>query len=96
VLAFCALDPEVRVLDAVDVGLDLWTSPNEPPLLPLSSGESLLIFRSSHFNSQQAYLFTTLLLVRNGRLATVIHYLRLDWQGCDDNGSINQVSFNHD
>jgi hypothetical protein len=92
VLALYALDGEVRLLDAVDVGLDLWTSPNEPPVLALSSGESVLIFRSSHFNSQEAYLFTTLLLVRNDRLTTIISYFTLDWQGCDDNGSVKQVS----
>lgn len=92
VLAFYALDGEVRLLDAIDVGLDLWTSPEEPPILPLSSGGSVLIFRSSHFNSQEAYLFTTLLLVRNDRLATVVSYFTLDWQGCDDNGTVKQVS----
>lgn len=92
VLALYALDGEVRLLDAVDVGLDQWTSPNESPVLPLASGESVLVFRSSHFNSQEAYLFTTLLLVRNDRLATIISYFTLDWQGCDDNDSVKQAS----
>lgn len=92
VLALYALDGEVRLLDAVDVGLDLWTSPGEPPVLALSSGESVLIFRSSHSNSQEAYLNTTLLLVRDDRLATIVSYFTLDWQGCDDNGTVKQVS----
>ena len=82
VLAFYDLSQGVRFLDAVDVGLDRWTSFRDPPVLTLSTGEPVLLVASTHFNSSQSYMFTSLVLARKEQLIPVTTYFTLGSQGC--------------
>lgn len=82
VLALYDISYDIRFLDAVDVGLDRWTSFRDPPTLRLSSGEPVLLVDSTHFNASQSYMFTSLVLARKSNLVPVATYFTLGWQGC--------------
>lgn len=82
VLALYDISQGVRFLDGVDVGLDRWTSFRDPPILMLSDGTPVLLVDSTHFNSSQSYMFTSLVLARKERLVPVTTYFTLGWQSC--------------
>lgn len=90
VLALYDLSDSVRFLDAVDVGLDRWTSFREPPVLKLSNGELVLLVQSTHSNASESYMFTSLVLARKDQLVPVTTYFTLGWQSCA--GSVDQLS----
>jgi hypothetical protein len=82
VLALFGSGDSPRLLDAADVGYDRFTGFGEPATLSLGEGKTLVITQSSHFNSNQNYEATPLILVRNDRLELVDVVWTLDDHAC--------------
>jgi hypothetical protein len=60
-----------KLLDAVDVGMDRDTSYGEPALVSISHGSQALVTRSNHFNSNESFETTALIILQAGRLKLV-------------------------
>lgn len=61
----------VKLLDAVDVGMDRDTSFGEPALVNIGKKSQALVTRSSHFNSSESFETTTLILLQDSKLKLV-------------------------
>jgi hypothetical protein len=83
VLALFELASPPRLLDALNVAFDRFTSFGEPARLPVAKDATLLVTRSTHFNSGQAYVTTVLLLLRGDRLELVDMIFTFDETVCD-------------
>ncbi|MBX3570385.1 MAG: hypothetical protein KF914_20150, partial [Rhizobiaceae bacterium] len=83
VLGLFDLSGVPRLRDAVNVAHDRFTSFNQPAVLAVAEGATLVLSRSSHFNSNQSYVTTALLLVRDGRIEPVDTVFTFDETGCD-------------
>ncbi|AZN97646.1 hypothetical protein EJ066_10325 [Mesorhizobium sp. M9A.F.Ca.ET.002.03.1.2] len=75
VLALYDLAGKPRLLDAVNVAVDRSTYFRDPGKLPIGPGDDVIITLSTHFNSNQGYVGTPLILVRDDsfELIDVIH-----------------------
>ena len=62
ILALYQLGQSVHLIDAVDVGLDRESSFSDPATLDLGGGVSALVVRSDHWNSNQSYRATSVML----------------------------------
>ncbi|RUW26480.1 hypothetical protein EN858_05665 [Mesorhizobium sp. M4B.F.Ca.ET.215.01.1.1] len=71
VLALYDLSGEPKLLDAVNVATDRSTFFREPARLSISAGDDAVVITSTHFNSNQGYVSTLLLMVRNDRFELV-------------------------
>jgi hypothetical protein len=71
VLALFSTGDGPKLLDAADVGYDRFTGFNDPASLSLGEGKTLIITQSSHSNSNEYYLATPMILLRNDRLQLV-------------------------
>lgn len=81
-LALVQLAPSPRLLDVVDVGTDRETSFGEAPPFVLAPKSPLITIVSGHNNSNQAYLSTQMLFVRDDRLAEIGGFFTLSDHGC--------------
>jgi hypothetical protein len=70
VLAAFEAGADPRLVDAVEVGADRFTGFGTPAVLKLGAGDAVVV-RSSHHNSNQSYVSTSIALLRNGRFALV-------------------------
>ena len=70
-LALFDLHGKPKLLDVVEVGTDRLTGFSDIPLLPLGHGSDLIRLSSDHFNSDEDYVNTELIFVRNGRFRLV-------------------------
>jgi hypothetical protein len=66
-LALFDLHSKPRLLDVVEVGTDRLTGFADKPLLPLGHGTDLIYVDSDHFNSDEDFVNTELIFVRNDR-----------------------------
>lgn len=82
VLALFDVAGEPKLLDAADVGFDLYTSFADPVRLQVGAGGDLLITRSTHFNSSQGYATAALILLREDRFELVDTVFTLDERAC--------------
>jgi hypothetical protein len=82
VLALFGSGDHPRLLDAADVGYDRFTGFDEPAKVSLGEGKDLVITQSSHFNSNQNYEATALILLRSDRLQLVDVVWTLDDHAC--------------
>lgn len=71
VLALYSLVGLPTLVDAVNVGYDRNTYFFDEGRLSLGEGKDLVLTTSTHFNSNQAYVTTAMILVRNDRLQLV-------------------------
>lgn len=71
ILALYVVEKEPRLVGSLNVGLDRETGFAEPPLLDLGGGANVLITRSSHWNSNQSYLITSLTLATEDGLEPI-------------------------
>lgn len=71
VLALYDLAGKPKLLDAVNVGVDQSTYFRDPGRLAVSPGDDVLITMSTHFNSNQGYVATILILVRDDRFEPI-------------------------
>lgn len=63
--------PEPRLLDAADIGLDRNTGFGEPAVLDLSADDQAALITNAHWNSNQSYVDTALVFVRDGELTLI-------------------------
>ena len=74
-LALFDLAEHPKLLDVVEVGTDRLTGFTDKPILPLAQGaerkSDLIVIDSDHFNSNEDFVGTELLLVRNDRFELV-------------------------
>lgn len=82
VLALFDAADEPRILDAATIAFNRYTSFAEPARLPAGVGDDLLVTRSTHFNSQQGYATTALILARDDRLELVDAISTFDDRAC--------------
>ena len=71
VLALYDLSGKPKLVDAVNVGTDQSSYFRDPGKLSLGPGDDALITMSTHFNSNQGYVSTVLILVRNDRFEPI-------------------------
>ena len=81
-LALVQLAPSPKLLDVVDVGADRETSFGDAPPIPLANKSPLIPVVSGHNNSNQAYLSTQLLFLRDDRLTEIGSFFTLSDHGC--------------
>ncbi len=60
-----------RLLDAVDVGMDRDTSYGVPAMVKIGRGTQALVTRSNHFNSNETFETTALIILHDGKLKLV-------------------------
>jgi hypothetical protein len=82
VLALYDLTGKPKLLDAVNVGTDRSTYFRDPGKLALSADDNALITMSTHFNSNQGYVGTILVLVRNDRFEPIDQINTFDENVC--------------
>lgn len=82
VLALYDIVGAPRLLAAVGVGLDRFTSLYEPAVMPVSAANDVIVTASTHFNSNQSYMITAMILVRDDLLQLVDYVFTLDERAC--------------
>ncbi|TPK94351.1 MULTISPECIES: hypothetical protein [unclassified Mesorhizobium] len=82
VLALYDLTGKPKLLDAVNVGTDQSTYFRDPAKLAISPDEEALITMSTHFNSNQGYVGTILILVRDDRFEPIDQINTFDENVC--------------
>lgn len=82
VLALFNVAGSPTLVDAALVGYDLLTSFHDPARLSIGDGKDAVLTRSSHFNSNQTYIRTALILIRNDRLQLVDDFFTFHDRGC--------------
>lgn len=71
VLALYDVTGKPALLDAVNVAVDRSTYFREPNKLSVGAGDDVLITMSTHFNSNQGYVSTPLIMVRNDKFELI-------------------------
>lgn len=82
ILALYVLENEPRLVGSLNVGLDRETGFADPPILDLGGGANVLITRSSHWNSNQSYLITSLMLATEDGLEQIDSVLTFSERLC--------------
>ncbi len=82
VLALYDLTDKPKLLDAVNVGTDQSTYFRDPGRLAVGPGDDALVTMSTHFNSNQGYVSTILILVRNDRFEPIDQINTFDENVC--------------
>jgi hypothetical protein len=83
VLAVFALEPAVKLLDALEIKTDRFTSFwNDQPLFQLDARNDAFIVESNHFNAGENYSRIDLLFVDEGRLKSITTQDLFETQGC--------------
>ncbi|MDX8477115.1 hypothetical protein RFN28_01340 [Mesorhizobium sp. VK24D] len=82
VLALYDLAGKPRLLDAVNVGTDQNSYFRDPGKLAVGPGDDVLITMSTHFNSNQGYVSTILILVRGDRFEAIDQINTFDENVC--------------
>ena len=70
-LALFDIGGKPKLLDVVEVGSDRFTGFADTPLLPLGHGTDLIWIDSDHFNSDEDFVKTELIFVRNDRFRLI-------------------------
>lgn len=82
VLALYDLTDKPKLLDAVNVGTDQSSYFRDPGRLAVGPGDDALVTMSTHFNSNQGYVSTILILVRNDRFEPIDQINTFDENVC--------------
>jgi hypothetical protein len=81
-LALFRLTPTPKLLDVVDVGTDRNTGFSETPTGLLAPKSPLILVASGHGNSNQAYLSTQMIYIRDNRFEEIDSVFTLSDDGC--------------
>ena len=81
-LALYDLTDKPKLLDAVNVGTDQSSYFRDPGRLAVGPGDDALVTMSTHFNSNQGYVSTILILVRNDRFEPIDQINTFDENVC--------------
>ncbi|RWC31933.1 hypothetical protein [Mesorhizobium sp.] len=71
VLALYDITAKPKLLDAVNVALDRGTYFREPGKLSVGANDDVLITMSAHFNSDQNYVITPLIMIRDDKFELI-------------------------
>ncbi|UVC07879.1 hypothetical protein IHQ71_22260 [Rhizobium sp. TH2] len=71
VLALYDISHQPVLLDAADIGFDQSTYFFDQALMPVAEGSDVILTMSSHFNSSQAYVTQSMIMVRNDKLELI-------------------------
>jgi hypothetical protein len=82
VLALYDVSGDPVLLSAVAVGLDRFTSLYDQEKMPVSSRNDVILLASSHFNSSQGYVITSMMLVRDKHFELIDSIFTLDEKAC--------------
>lgn len=82
VLALYDLAGKPKLLDAVNVAVDRLTSFREPAKVSIGAGDDAIVTTSTHFNSNQGYAGTMLIMVRNDRFSLIDAIYTFDENYC--------------
>ncbi|TIQ34580.1 MAG: hypothetical protein E5X48_18260 [Mesorhizobium sp.] len=82
VLALYDLTGKPRLLDAANVAVDRNTSFHEPRKVSIAAGDDAIVTMSTHFNSNQGYAGTMLIMVRNDRFQLIDAIYTFDENYC--------------
>lgn len=82
VLALYDLTGKPRLLDAVNVAVDRITSFREPGKVSIADGEDAVVTASTHFNSNQGYTGTVLIMIRKDRFHLIDAIYTFDENYC--------------
>ncbi|RWD60381.1 MAG: hypothetical protein EOS36_21285 [Mesorhizobium sp.] len=82
VLALYDLTGKPRLLDAVNVAVDRSTSFREPGKVSIAAGDDAIVTMSTHFNSNQGYAGTMLIMVRHDRFHLIDEIYTFDENYC--------------
>lgn len=82
VLALYDLTGKPRLLDAANVAVDRNTSFREPGKVSISAGDDAVVTTSTHFNSNQGYAGTMLIMIRNDRFYLIDAIYTFDENYC--------------
>ena len=81
-LALFDMTDKPKLLDVVEVGRDQMTGFADAPLVPLGHGSDLIRIDSDHFNSDEDFVVTELIYVRNGRFRLLDALFTFDQKTC--------------
>jgi len=76
-------DDDLALLDAVQVGTDRFTALGEAPLLRVGPQDQAAILTNSHWNSNQGYVDTLLVTVRDGKFRLVDRIFTFSDHSCN-------------
>lgn len=82
VLALYDLTGKPRLLDAVNVAVDRSTSFHEPGKISIADGDDAVVTTSTHFNSNQGYVGTMLIMIRKDRFHLIDAIYTFDENYC--------------
>ncbi|TGQ06613.1 hypothetical protein [Mesorhizobium sp. M2E.F.Ca.ET.219.01.1.1] len=82
VLALYDLAGKPKLLDAVNVAVDRLTSFREPAKVSIAAGDDAIVTTSTHFNSNQGYAGTMLIMVHNDRFSLIDAIYTFDENYC--------------
>lgn len=82
VLALYDLSGKPKLLDAVNVAVDRSSYFREPNRLSLGAGDDAVVTMSTHFNSNQGYVGTALIMVRDDRFQLIDMIYTFDENAC--------------
>ena len=82
VLALYDLTGKPRLLDAVNVAVDRSTSFREPGKVSIADGDDAVVTTSTHFNSNQGYAGTMLIMMRKDRFQLIDAIYTFDENYC--------------
>jgi hypothetical protein len=81
-LALFDMAEQPKLLDVIEVGGDRLTGFTDKPLLPLGRGSDLIVIDSDHFNSNEDFVGTEFLFVRNDRFQLIGSLFTFDERIC--------------
>lgn len=73
-----------KLLDAVDAGMDRDTSYGVPALLNIGRGNQALVTRSTHFNSNETFEITAMMILHGSRLKLVDTFFTYGVRTCNE------------
>ncbi|AZO26272.1 hypothetical protein [Mesorhizobium sp. M1B.F.Ca.ET.045.04.1.1] len=82
VLALYDLSGKPRLLDIANVAVDRSTSFREPGKISIAAGDDAIVTTSTHFNSNQGYVGTLLIMVRDDRFELIDTIYTFDENYC--------------
>lgn len=82
VLALYDLAGKPKLLDAANVAVDSSTSFRDPGKVSIGAGDDAIVTTSTHFNSNQGYAGTMLIMVRNDRFSLIDAIYTFDENYC--------------
>ena len=83
VIGAFVMDPEIKVLDVMDMKTDRFSGFWEKPsVFPLNTSNEAFVVTSSHWNAGESYTDLTVLFLNHNRFEVITNVFLFDTQGC--------------